>query len=380
MLHRSAVLFFSALLACGPAGEVGSQDGNAVDAGSLKRLFGALTDKLRNLGDEAPLLGDDSGGTATPTFVPIDSVDALAYDGALIGARPGDPMAEQGCVFLTKPGEPLSAAALEGALQHTVRLYDPTDFEFPLTFYVNGIATSAEAHCATLRAIAEFGNTEGVRVIGIYNATQGFAKDVWQTGWDRFSIGVERVFTEFGLGRLSEMHENTAADTLVNAILYRVRSGEGIYIKAHSQGGAITSLALHRAARILADEGVWKRNEDGSYLVDHISVSTYGSAAPAWPNMLARNDEGEVYHPIDHNVHVRDATPALLGISLWNWKEDGEGRTGGGFVQFMDSNEDGSYWGYVEEVHRDTLEVDFLDLHPTRFHGVEQYTRLIWGQ
>ena len=381
MLQRSSVLLlFAVLSACGPGQGLGSQEGNAVDGGSLRRLFGALTDKLRSLGDEAPLLGDDSGEAAAPIFVPIDSVDAEAYDGALIGAPPGDPMAEHGCVFLTKPGEPLGAATLEAALANTVRLYDPVDWEFPLTFYVNGVATSAQAHCDTLRAIAQYGNSEGVRVIGVYNATQGFAQDVWQTTWDRFSIDVERVFTEFGLGRLSEMHQNSAADTLVNAILYRVRSGDGISIMAHSQGGAITSLALHRAARMLVDEGLWARNEDGSYLVDHVSAVTYGSAAPAWPDMVTRSDDGTLRSVIAHNVHVRDATPALLGISLWNWNEEGEERTGGGTVQFLDSNEDGSYWGYVEETQMDELDVDFVDLRPTTFHAVDKYTRLIWGQ
>jgi hypothetical protein len=164
----------------------------------------------------------------------------------------------------------------------------------------------------------------------------------------------------------------------VNAILHRIRAGESIHIQAHSQGGAITSLALHRAARVLADEGIWQLRADGSYLVTGVVVDTYGSAAPAWPRLVKQLDDGSQVSPLLHFVHVRDATPTLLGINVWNWESQGIERTGGGTIQYMDSDDEGEYWGYVEDVQLDDLDVSFTDLRPASFHAVEKYTRLIW--
>ena len=363
--------------ACGPTEDITAQETNVTSVGSIARLIKALSGKLYQLADEAPLVAG-TGNAVTPPFTPIDSVDEPIYDGALIGTRPGDPMAEQGCVFLTEPGAPITKGALDAALEHTIRWYDPEGWEFPLTFYVNGVNTNAQAHCDTLRAIAEHGNSEGMRVIGIFNSTDGFAADIWQVTWDRFSVNVEQTLSDFGLGILSEMHHNTAADSVVNVLLHRARASETTRFQAHSQGGAITSLALFRAARLLADEGVWMRNTDGSYLVDHIYVNTYGSAAPAWPHLLTQYDDGTLGTPISHTVHIRDATPSVFGIALWNWNEDGVERTGGGQVQFMDSDAEGTYWSYVEDVELETLDIGFLDLRPTTFHSVEAYTRVIW--
>jgi hypothetical protein len=78
---------------------------------------------------------------------------------------------------------------------------------------------------------------------------QGFAGDIWQVTWDRFSVGVEEKLADFGLGQLSSGHDNRAVTTLANIIIHTARRGHPLTVWAHSQGGAITSLAFYRARR-----------------------------------------------------------------------------------------------------------------------------------
>lgn len=68
-------------------------------------------------------------------------------------------------------------------------------------------------------------------------------------------------------------------------------------VVAHSEGGAITSLAAIRAKRALANGGM-------SDAIGKVNITSRGSAAPAWP-------DGPNY---THYLHVNDPVPSFLGL------------------------------------------------------------------
>ena len=140
--------------------------------------------------------------------------------------------------------------------------------------YVNGINTDRAAHCFTLNAIAA--QTCG-RVVGVYNATEGMPKDALQTGQD---------------GR------NPAVDTMARQIGSALRAGEKPEIWAHSQGGAVASLALFEAKQ---DRMIATGNPNP---LAGMKVKSFGSASPKWT-------DGPRY---EHYVHVDDATPSTFGL------------------------------------------------------------------
>jgi hypothetical protein len=157
--------------------------------------------------------------------------------------------------------------------------------------YVNGIKTTAQTHCDTLNAIAA--QTCG-RVVGVYNATDGGMLDAAQTGQDRRLIKAAHA----GKGVPAGDGRNPAVDTLSRTISDELRAGRKPEIWAHSQGGAVTSLALLDAKneRIAAT-----RNPDP---LRGMTVKSMGSAAPAWT-------DGPNY---EHFIQVNDATPSLFGL------------------------------------------------------------------
>ncbi len=163
--------------------------------------------------------------------------------------------------------------------------------------YVNGINTTRQDHCKTLHAIAE--QTCG-NVIGVYNATEGGPADAVQTGQDR------RLIKAANEGRAipSQDGRNPAVDRLSDYVVDEVSQGRSPEIFAHSQGGAVTSLALYDARATLP----W-----GPDPLPNVTVTSMGSAAPFWP-------DGPTY---EHYVHVNDATPSAFGLGH-NGSEDGQ--------------------------------------------------------
>jgi hypothetical protein len=240
--------------------------------------------------------------------------------------------------------------------------------ETRVIFYVNGIKTGWEDHCDTLEAIS---NKTGAVTIGIFNESEGALGDIWQTAWDRFTVQVENVLADWGKKKTIEIHQNKAANLLTNAIVQRVRAGKHVEIFAHSQGGAVTALALNRALRTLSDEGLYPVKKDGEDYPQAIKVATFGSAASQWPMGLW--PDGPVY---EHFVHIRDATPSALGVGAWGgFLTIGKKRAGGdALMVFFDGEPNEDY--IVEEPEFEMIEpedanVGILDLHTTNFHSMD---------
>jgi hypothetical protein len=157
--------------------------------------------------------------------------------------------------------------------------------------YVNGINTDRAAHCFTLNAIAA--QTCG-RVVGVYNATEGMPKDALQTGQDRRLIKAAAG----GKPIAGQDGRNPAVDTMARQIGSALRAGEKPEIWAHSQGGAVASLALFEAKQ---DRMIATGNPNP---LAGMKVKSFGSASPKWT-------DGPRF---EHYVHVDDATPSTFGL------------------------------------------------------------------
>jgi hypothetical protein len=207
-------------------------------------------------------------------------------------------------------------------------------------YYVNGINTTREAHCKTLRDIA---NSTCANVIGIYNAHEGFVADALQTGGDRQLINQAAGGTPPRLdGR------NPAVNTVSDTIYSEVMAGNQPEIWAHSQGGAVTSLGLYSADNRLQMAG----NQDR---LSGVSTTSFGSAAPRWV-------DGPTY---EHYVHTDDITP--VGLGLGDNPSSDAARAGQGAKVYRFSGNQANGWpdqgaaGYSRGI-----------LHPTANHGVEE--------
>lgn len=157
--------------------------------------------------------------------------------------------------------------------------------------YVNGIDTKGETHCSTLNAIAA---QTCARVVGVYNATEGFAADALQTSQDRRLVkfaGQNKAIPESD-GR------NPAVKTLSDTVFNEVMDGSNPEIWAHSQGAAVTSLGLYEANNTLALFSGSRENLSG------LNVKTFGGASPNWV-------DGPQY---EHFIHVDDFTPSSFGL------------------------------------------------------------------
>jgi len=180
-------------------------------------------------------------------------------------------------------------------------------------YYVNGIKTKQHDHMATLLRLA---HTLCAKVVGIYNATDGFPRDAVQTATDRDLIDKAAAGGEVKLdGR------NPAVDSVSRLIEQEVSAGNRVELYAHSQGGAVTSLGMYSAQNQLGKAGM-------ANPLSGVSVTSMGSAAPQWPT-------GAHY---DHRAHVDDWTP--MGLGLPNDQLhlfDGPGKDG----QFIQKGEPG---------------------------------------
>lgn len=112
--------------------------------------------------------------------------------------------------------------------------------------YVNGIRTSLKGHADSLKAIA----SQGLAVVGIYNATAG------ADGANTLTRAGKGMVGDLGqsLGDKLDLGDNKAVDTLTKLIYSRVKISAPMHIIAHSQGALITSRALnHTIDRLAAD-------------------------------------------------------------------------------------------------------------------------------
>lgn len=397
----------SAVVGCGPADDAATQTSNVEEGGSVGRLFDKLTDFF---GDKSkqdkpvaahepfvpPPPGTDPAVEelfATMGLVEVEPDPNASLDGALVAtyAYEADPDDEEDfdedvCFFSVptdgKPSvEMLFWAEMYGFRADNGEVSDtqgnPIGMEVVgganegggetrVIYYVNGIRTDWDTHCETLQLIA---NLTGGVAIGVLNETEGMAKDIWQTAWDRFTITVERKLEEYGFDKIQSIHDNAAATVLMNVIIQRIREGKTVELWAHSQGGAVTSLALQRAIRTLRAEGRFPVVVDGQEKTDAIRVVTFGSASPKWQGLWP---EGPTY---EHFVHLRDATPSTLGVGAFGgFLALGKPRAGDNAkMRFFDGEppEDEYEPSSFAEQDPETAEVGFLDLDPQRYHGVD---------
>jgi hypothetical protein len=149
--------------------------------------------------------------------------------------------------------------------------------------FVNGINTTFDGHKGNLQAIA---NSTGQPVIGVYNATEGMAKDLLQSAGDKYDIG-----------------NNPAVKTLADTVYNELKAGRSPHIMAHSQGGLITSRALQDVQnRLKLEDGM--TSEQAKKLMNNVKVETFGSASSKYP-------DGPKYV---HYVNNKDLVPGLFGL------------------------------------------------------------------
>jgi hypothetical protein len=159
-------------------------------------------------------------------------------------------------------------------------------------YYVNGIRTTWQGHCDTLKAI---GKATCSKVIGIYNATNGATRDLGESAADTKNVTRNRIRTYWGYDT-RYVGENPTVRPLAALIKAEVASGLRPEVWAHSQGGLITSLALAHARNTLKAA----RGLD----IDRVTVKSFASAAPWWPS-------GPRY---THFIHTNDLVPVNLGL------------------------------------------------------------------
>ncbi|HRI66251.1 MAG TPA: hypothetical protein PK156_18515 [Polyangium sp.] len=206
-------------------------------------------------------------------------------------------------------------------------------------FYVNGINTTHTTHCETLKQI---GDMTCANVVGIYNATEGMPKDALQTGMDRSLVD------QAAGGRTNLAHDgrNPAVDTLSDLLVQETRAGRPPEIMAHSQGGAITSLALYDANNTLKAGPPGTPNS-----LSGTKVTSFGAAAPSWV-------QGPNY---THYVHVNDFTPMNFGLG----DHSSAAENGNGKVVTFSGEPGGPF----------TTDKAKLDKHffasPTKYHGID---------
>ncbi len=156
--------------------------------------------------------------------------------------------------------------------------------------YVNGINTPPAAHCKTLRMIRDM---TCAKVVGVMNSTEGMVTDSIRTGDARDMIkkeiggGAPRTYAGF----------SPAVTTMKDIMMTEAAAGNPVNIMAHSEGGAITSLATIRAKKALASGGMGDA-------ISNVNITSMGSAAPAWA-------DGPTY---THYLHANDPVPTLLGL------------------------------------------------------------------
>ena len=135
-----------------------------------------------------------------------------------------------------------------------------------------------------------------------------------QTGQDR------RLVKAAGANKAVPTQDgrNPAVDTLARAVADEVESGSSPELWAHSQGGAVTSLALYEARN---DLGVVTGSPDP---LKGMKVKSFGSAAPQWAN-------GPEY---EHYVHMNDPVPTMLGLGHNPAGDGGAAGAGAKVVRF----------------------------------------------
>ncbi|MCA9619759.1 MAG: hypothetical protein KC731_12120 [Myxococcales bacterium] len=415
----TATLALALATGCGGV-DLDDQQLASSEDGVLSRMFGNIASFFQSKADEdidivpdepwqAPEPGADPAVDELFDMMGLEEVEPsgdMSLDGSLVGLYQHfpddddpDDAYDEVCFFAKSPDQLPSKEALFWAEMFGVRSDngEVSDIdgkpieqecvgceegnvgggETRVIFYVNGIKTTADSHCDTLATIA---NRTGAVTIGVFNESEGMVKDIWQTAWDRFTVQVENTLAAFGKEKTIEIHNNKAANLLTNLVVQRVRAGKHVEIFAHSQGGAVTALALNRALRALSNEGLYPVMKDGKEYPEAIHVTTFASAASQWPNGLW--PDGPIYQ---HFVHVRDATPNALGVGAWGgYLTIGKKRAGGDAQMVFfdgdppeDPTEEEPSFAILDEEEAD---VGILDLESQRYHSMDDVYLQVYKQ
>jgi hypothetical protein len=172
-----------------------------------------------------------------------------------------------------------------------------------------GIMTSAAMQAEIMQNIA---NKEGVAVIGIRNATQGFLADSVQTLLvDKLGIGTNpatETLTRVMKQSLKDVQDGIAV-TIPEA---RVPYGD---YEAHSHGAIILSRALEETKTwLMSERGFTQARAEQA--LSAFQGETYGGAAMNYPDGAR----------LTHNVNVADVVPMGLGVAL-PFSHEGRGAT-----------------------------------------------------
>ncbi len=173
--------------------------------------------------------------------------------------------------------------------------------------YVNGIGTNWGGQCKTMNIIHSMTCCD---VVGIHNATQGFAKDIWQVGMDRVE-DPDEVSTNKATVALSRILDPNNAEY------------DKIELFCHSQGGSICSNAITRTERTLSRTNSYDK-------ISKLKINTFGAAAVHW-------DRGPDY---THYVATDDPVGEDFGVgddNYFNVDPDTKSR-----VKEFSTNSDGS--------------------------------------
>lgn len=157
--------------------------------------------------------------------------------------------------------------------------------------FVNGMANSGEEHQQSAFALSLM---QMCTVVGVYNATGGFAIDLMQCLGDKHQFdGPLASSASSAIGR-GAVRAGAAEDVLrrnpASAAMFRLlRSPEfrGVDVFAHSQGNLILSNALSAIEVV-----------DGSSAVGQYTVYTFGSPARSWPRATRLVECGFTFDPV----------------------------------------------------------------------------------
>jgi hypothetical protein len=156
-------------------------------------------------------------------------------------------------------------------------------------------------HQNTRKALVEASEITGRPVILVNNATNGFLRDVLQSGFDRLGGNLFAMCKAVGLSYLPiSGRRNPAVRSAKELMVHMSRKGQPVDWLVHSQAGAIVGNACWRAFRKLRRE-------------DHIDptsighrVMTCGGAGRSFPAGLDQL----------HLAHDRDPISGFLGVGI----------------------------------------------------------------
>lgn len=173
-----------------------------------------------------------------------------------------------------------------------------------------GIMTTAAMQAEIMQNIA---NKEGVRVIGIRNATSGsvFLDGVQTLFVDKLGIGTNpatETLTRVMKQSLKDVHDGIAVTIPEAGVAY------GDY-EAHSQGAIVLSRSLEETKSwLMAERGFTQARAEQA--LSAFKGETHGGAATNYP-------DGPHY---THNVNVADVVPMELGVGF-PFSHEGRGAT-----------------------------------------------------